>query len=129
MKFLQMSNKRLALFFLRFVTGINFLMHGAVRVLGDYSGFASGMVDDFSDTFLPTFSVKLLAYTIPIIELVVGIILITGIKLRLGLVLGFLLMATLIFGMSLLQQWGVVGTQMLYLFALFFIMYLQDDLD
>ena len=122
-----MSNKKLAVLLLRIVTGINFFMHGAVRVLGDYSGFATAMVDDFSDTFLLPFSVKLLAYLIPIIELIVGIILITGIKLRLGLVLGFLLIGVLIFGMSLLQEWGVVGSQMIYVLSLFFILYFQDE--
>lgn len=127
MKFLQMSNKKLAVLLLRFVTGINFLMHGAVRVFGDYSGFADGMVNDFSDTYLPAFSVRLLGYAIPIIELIIGVILITGFKLRIGLVIGFLLMATLIFGMSLLQQWGVVGSQMIYALALFFILYFQDE--
>ncbi len=127
MQFLQMSNKKLAVLLLRFVTGINFLMHGAVRVFGDYSGFADGMVNDFSDTFLPAFSVRLLGYAIPIIELIVGVILITGFKLRIGLVIGFLLMATLIFGMSLLQQWGVVGSQMVYTIALFFILYFQEE--
>jgi thiosulfate dehydrogenase (quinone) large subunit len=127
MQFLQMSNKKLAVLLLRFVTGINFLMHGAVRVFGDYSGFADGMANDFSDTFLPAFSVRLLGYAIPIIELIVGVILIVGYKLRLGLVLGFLLIATLIFGMSLLQEWGVVGSQMIYALGLFFILYFQDD--
>lgn len=122
-----MSNKKLAVLLLRFVTGINFLMHGAVRVFGDYSGFADGMVNDFSDTYLPAFSVRLLGYAIPIIELIIGVILITGYKLRIGLVIGFFLMATLIFGMSLLQQWGVVGSQMIYTLALFFILYFQEE--
>ena len=102
-------------------------MHGAVRILGDYNGFASALVDDFNDTFLPAFSVRLLGYTIPTVELVVGLILITGFQLRLGLVLGFLLMAALIFGMSLLQEWGVVGSQMIYVLCLFFILYFQDE--
>jgi len=127
MKYFQMSNKKLAVLLLRIVTGINFFMHGAVRVLGDYSGFANGMVDDFSDTFLLPFSVRLLAYAIPIIELIIGIILITGVKLRLGLVLGFLLIGVLIFGMSLRQEWGVVGSQMIYALSLFFILYFHDE--
>lgn len=127
MKFLQMSNRKLAVLLLRFVTGVNFLMHGAVRVFGDYSGFADGMVTNFSDTFLPTFSVRLLGYAIPIIELVIGVILITGFQLKIGLVISFLLMATLIFGMSLLQEWGVVGSQMIYVLCLFFILYFQDE--
>ena len=116
-----MSNKKLAVLLLRIVTGINFFMHGAVRVLGDYSGFANGMVDDFSDTFLLPFSVRLLAYAIPIIELIIGV------KLRLGLVLGFLLIGVLIFGMSLRQEWGVVGSQMIYALSLFFILYFHDE--
>lgn len=122
-----MSNKKLAVFLLRLVTGINFFMHGAVRVFGDYSGFANGMADNFSETFLPGFSVRLLGYAIPILELIIGIILITGFKLKAGLVIGFLLMATLIFGMCLLQEWGVVGSQMIYAIALFLILYFQND--
>lgn len=122
-----MSNKKLAVLLLRFVTGINFLMHGAVRVFGDYSGFANGMAENFNETFLPTFSVRLLGYAIPIVELIVGLILITGFQLRLGLVLGFLLMAALVFGMSLLQEWGVVGSQMIYVLCLFFILYFKDE--
>ncbi|GJM16263.1 MAG: hypothetical protein DHS20C13_15900 [Thermodesulfobacteriota bacterium] len=127
MQFLKISNKKLAVLLLRFVTGINFLMHGAVRVFGDYSGFANGMADNFSETFLPAFSVRLLGYSIPILELIIGVILITGFQLKIGLVIGFLLMATLIFGMSLLQEWGVVGSQMIYVLALFFILYFQDE--
>lgn len=122
-----MSNKKLAIFLLRFVTGINFLMHGAVRVLGDYSGFANGMVDNFSETFLPAFSVRLLGYAIPIVELIIGAILITGFQLKIGLIISFLLMATLIFGMSLLQEWGVVGSQMVYAVALFLILYFHEE--
>ncbi len=122
-----MSNKKLAVLLLRFVTGINFFMHGAVRVFGDYSGFAGGMAENFNETFLPAFSVRLLGYAIPIVELIVGLILITGFQLRLGIVLGFLLMAALVFGMSLLQEWGIVGSQMVYVLCLFFILYFQDE--
>lgn len=127
MNFLQMSNKKLAVVFLRLVTGINFLMHGAVRVFGDFNGFADGMASNFNETFLPAFSVRLLGYAIPIVELIVGIILITGFQLKIGLVIAFLLMATLVFGMSLLQQWGVVGSQMIYVICLFLILYFQED--
>lgn len=127
MNFLQLSNKKLAVLLLRFVTGINFLMHGAVRVFGDYSGFADGMVDNFNETFLPTFSVRLLGYAIPIVELIIGVILIAGFQLKIGLIISFLLMATLVFGMSLLQEWGVVGSQMIYAVALFLILYFHED--
>lgn len=127
MKLFEMSNKKLAVLMLRLVTGINFLMHGAVRVLGDYSGFADGMIHNFSGTFLPSFSVRLLGFAIPVIELIIGIILITGYKLKIGLIAAFLLMATLVFGMSLLQKWDVVGTQMIYALALFLILYFQEE--
>ena len=127
MNFLRLSNKKLALFLFRLVVGVNFFMHGAVRILGDYSGFASGMAEDFGETFLHPLSVTALGYVIPVIELIIGVILITGYKLRYGLILGFLLMAVLIFGMSLLQNWGVVGTQMIYAISLFLILYFQED--
>ena len=122
-----MSNKKLALFLFRFVVGVNFLMHGAVRIFGDYSGFASGMVSNFSETFLHPLSVLALGYVIPAAELIIGIVLITGYKLRYGLIAGFLLMAVLIFGMSLLQNWSVVGSQMIYAISLFLLLYFEED--
>ena len=122
-----MSNKKLAILLLRFVTGINFLMHGAVRVFGDYSGFADGMANNFSETFLPAFSVRILGYAIPAAELIIGLILITGFQLKIGIIVAFLLMATLVFGMCLLQEWGVVGSQMIYVICLFLILYFQED--
>lgn len=127
MNILKLSSKQLALLLFRLAVGVNFLMHGAVRVFGDYAGFASGMTADFSETFLHPLSVTALAYVIPIVELIVGIILISGYKLRYGLILGFLLMTVLIFGMSLLQNWGVVGTQMIYVICLFLLLYFEED--
>jgi len=40
MNILNLDNKKLALLLLRIVIGINYLVHGAVRELGDYNGFA-----------------------------------------------------------------------------------------
>lgn len=54
-----MTHRALGYALLRFVLGVNFLMHGAVRVFGDYTGFARGVVGEFSCTILPEVMVRL----------------------------------------------------------------------
>lgn len=115
-----MDHRALGYALLRFVLGINFFMHGAVRVFGDYAGFAQGVVGEFSGSVLPEAMVRLVGWGIPPVELAVGVALILGLFTRTALVAGGLLMGVLVFGMGLLQNWGTVADQMLYtlLFAL-----------
>ena len=115
-----MNHRALGYALLRFVLGINFFMHGAVRVFGDYAGFAQGVAGEFSGTILPEAMVQLVGWGIPPVELAIGVALILGLFTRTALVAGGVLMGVLVFGMSLLQNWGTVADQMLYtlLFAL-----------
>lgn len=128
-----MSNKVIAYTILRIVMGINMFMHGAVRFFGDYAGFANGVVNNFSGTVLPEVLVRLVGWSIPPVELIIGLSLILGLFTAFFLVISGVLMATLVFGMSLLQNWGTVADQMLYtlLFSalLFGLEYNQFSID
>jgi thiosulfate dehydrogenase [quinone] large subunit len=93
--------------------GINIAIHGLARI-GVISAFAEETVKTFAHTFLPSSLVRATAYGIPLVESMIGLLLIAGLFLRPMLILGLLLMFLLIFGMGLLQQWQIVGLQLFY---------------
>lgn len=121
------SNRDLAVLLLRIITGINFVGHGLVRILGDYTAFAQGIVDQFADTILPAVMVWPLGYAIPVVELAFGVALIVGVRIRATVIAGFVLMAVLLSGMVLLEEWAVVGIQMIYILTLFAILAFQPE--
>lgn len=116
-------DQELALALFRFMVGLNFFMHGAVRIFGDLGKFVSGIQTQFKDTILPDASITLFATTLPFVEFILGGMLILGLLTRWALVGGFLTMASLMFGMSLLQKWDVVGSHMVYAACFFLLLY------
>ena len=106
-----------ALFILRLGLGINMLMHGLVR-LPKLNVFVSKMAAGFSDTLLPPIVVKPFLFTLPFLELSAGILILMGGKAgQYGLALCGLLLAALLFGTTLKQDWNTAGTQMIYVLA------------
>lgn len=118
-------DRRLAYALLRFILGINILLHGLVR-LPDLAGFAEGMVSNFEDTILPGPFVRVFAYALVFAEAVVGALIMVGWLTRWALVAGLLLMAALVFGTALQQNWGTLGTQMLYVLIYFVLLFLRE---
>ncbi len=110
------SDAALGHFILRIVLGINIAMHGLVRV-GDPFGFAQGMVKGFAETPLPGWSVQLFGLVLPFVELVTGLGMLLGWRLRLFLMMGGLTLAALTFGTCLRQQWETAGLQLFYALA------------
>lgn len=113
----NLTNQQLAFFLARITIGINFLMHGIVR-LPKLSAFATGLTQGFSETYLPEFLILPFAYVLPFIELILGILLLAGLKTRFALAASSVLIAILIFGSAFKEDWAGVGTQMIY--AIFF---------
>lgn len=98
----------------RVAMGVNIAMHGLVR-LPDLDGFASGLVTQFSETLLPASLVYLSGYGIVFAEVVIGLLLLVGLRLRGTLVAGMALMILLLFGTCLIQNWGTASSQMIYI--------------
>ena len=109
------SDLSLAHLLLRFGLGVNFLMHGLSR-LPDVPGFAAHLGQTMAKTWLPLPLVMAAGYTIPFVELALGLLLILGLLLRPALVLGALFMSALAFGTCLAQNWTVAAEQLIYLF-------------
>lgn len=117
-----MDSRKLAYFFARITLGVNFLIHGLVR-LPKLQKFAEGIVKGFEGTILPDFMVIPFAYAIPIIEFVLGIMLLLGLFTRKALAASAILMIVLIAGSAFKEDWGAVSTQMLYALYVFFLLF------
>lgn len=108
------ADRHLAYAGLRLVIGLNMAMHGLVRLINGVGGFAEGMAKGFESTWLPRAMVLPFGYVLPFVELAIGALLILGLKTRETLVASLALIAALIFGMCVQQNWDTVGLQMIY---------------
>ena len=113
----KLLNTFSALFVLRLGLGINMLMHGLVR-LPKLEAFATKMATGFEGTWLPAAIAKPFLYLLPILEFLTGILILAGGKWgRYGLMLCGLVLAALLFGTTLKEDWGTAGTQLIYVLA------------
>ncbi|WP_022835864.1 MauE/DoxX family redox-associated membrane protein [Salisaeta longa] len=110
---------------LRFILGINIFLHGAVRV-PKWAAFAEGITQAFAGTVLPAVLVRAFAYVLVPWEVVVGALLVIGWRTREALVAGSLLMAALVFGTALREQWDGLATQMLYVLIYFVLLHFRQ---
>lgn len=115
MRHRERSDLALAYGLLRLALGVNILMHGLVPIMGGVEAFAATMVRQFAPTFLPAQLVGAFGTVLPVIQLVIGALLIVGAFTRVALVAGELVIIGLVFGTSLLANSGTsVSLQMLY---------------
>lgn len=105
----------------RLVMGFNMMIHGAVRVFGDYSGFIEKMNTMFADSIVPGFLVNIMANLISPVELIFGFLLILGFKTKVSILVLNFNMLILVSGVCLLQKWDLAGMQMAYVLYLFFL--------
>lgn len=110
-------NTKYSYFFLRLPLAMSMFGHGLVRV-PKLSAFAQGMTKQFKDSILPEILVLPFGYTLPVIELTIGILLILGWQTRNAIFAGLLTMAALIFGSSTIESWGAISVQLIH--ALYF---------
>lgn len=104
------TNATLAAMGFRCVVGVNFLMHAAVR-LGKLPSFAESIGNRFAETAVPVWAATAFAYSIPPLELLIGLALLAGTGVRWACVGGMTMMAALLFGSSHLGEWTLVGWQ------------------
>ena len=121
-----MQRKISALFVLRIGLGINMLMHGLVRI-PKLSSFADKMAEGFSQTLLPDVLVRSFLLVLPLAEFAAGVLILWGGRwTRLGFVAGSFILAALLFGTTLKEDWGTAGSQLVYVIGFAFGIYLYD---
>ncbi len=111
----------LAHLFLRLLLGVNFFNHGFTRI-GNIPGFVEETVKTLSGSYFPEPLVRINAFLVPVIELVVGILITFGLATRLALVVTFALMVMLMMGVTSIQNWQAAGSQLVYGIVLFILL-------
>lgn len=115
----MMKNRELAQLVIRMGLGVTMLMHGLVRI-PKLHAFVAKTAAEFTQTLLPPLLTKAFLYTLPFIELVIGLlILIGGPFIRWGYFLGGLTIAALLFGTTLREDWSNAGNQLIYIIAFY----------
>src|ERR1700743_3537342 len=96
-------DQRAAYLLLRLITGMNFFGHGFARIFtGKHlGGFAHRMVGDMAKSPLPPSMVLATGYVVPCVELLIGVLLLTGVATRFALILALLLILVLMFGITM----------------------------
>lgn len=107
------SSQQLSFLLARLAVGMSMFGHGLVR-LPKLQGFSHWMVGQFEKSVLPEIIVTPFSYILPIAELLVGIFLLIGLFTRQALIAGSLVMITLIFGSSMIEEWGAIPSQLIH---------------
>lgn len=124
---MRLSNFELAFVLGRLLLGLNFLMHGLVRI-PKLASFRAGIVQEFVAAPLPPALVGAYATALPFVEGGIGALLLLGLFTRPALVAAMLVVMSLVFGSSLLEKWSLVGDQLLYgLYIITLVLHLQRN--
>ena len=117
------SDVALAYAIFRLTFGVNICLRGIARifVLG-LDNFANGMIKQFSMTWIGPALINPFAHTLPLIETVIGAMIIVGLGTRYALIIGGLMMTCLTFGTMLLQDFNLAWLQLTYAIAFFLLL-------
>ena len=108
------THRQLAYALFRALLGIDICLHGVTRLTAGESAFAGKIVSQFSHTILPHGLVLAYALTLPWAEAIIGLLILLGLRTQEALAAGFLVMLSLMFGTSLMQDWQIAGLQLIY---------------
>jgi thiosulfate dehydrogenase [quinone] large subunit len=111
---------------LRFVIGIDLLVHGGIRIWHGPSRFVTWLAGQFAGTPIPRGVVVAFGWPLAFLEFGLGALLVVGLFTREALTLAFLLIAALVFGSSVRQDWPTVGVQIIYALAYFILLTFVD---
>lgn len=116
-----MKDFKTAFFFLRLPVAVSLAGHGLVR-LPKLTSFSEWMVTTMEKSVIPTALVIPFSYSLPVIEALLGILLLIGLKIKYVLYAVLALMSILILGSCSIENWSAIEAQLLhslYLFGLF----------
>jgi thiosulfate dehydrogenase (quinone) large subunit len=106
---------------LRVMVGGIFLNSGFNKIF-NIPAFVERMVKTLDASYIPDVPIRLGAYPVPIIEIVVGLLLILGLSTRIASILTSTLMIMLTFGAMSAQLPELVSSQLIYGIVLFLLL-------
>jgi len=120
------DHRQVAYALMRLALGINIFGHGFFRIHSGLGAFAAGMAAGMDKGPLPHALSLGFGYVVPFVETFVGVLLLLGLWTRCALVGGSIFMLALTFGTTSVQNWPTAGTQLMYSFVFFALLWLVD---
>jgi len=115
---------------LRFSFGVNIMLHGVSRLLAGHAAFLGYLTHYFEKTpLVPASILPAFATVLPPVESALGLLLLLGVGTRFSLIAGSLVMAGLVFGTNLAQDWNVAGLQLIYCFIYYYLLAHRRELN
>ncbi len=113
-----MKDFKTSFFFLRLPIAISLLGHGLVRIPKLHT-FSEWMVTTMEKSMIPKLVIVPFGYVLPIVEAILGILLLINFKIKYTLYSALVLMSILIFGSCSIENWSAIEAQLLHSFYLF----------
>jgi thiosulfate dehydrogenase [quinone] large subunit len=115
---------------LRLSFGANIMLHGVSRLLAGHAAFLAYLTHYFEKTpLVPASILPMFATVLPPVETGLGLLLLLGVGTRFSLIAGGLVMAALVVGTNLAQDWNVAGLQLIYCFIYYYLLAHRRDLN
>jgi thiosulfate dehydrogenase [quinone] large subunit len=106
------------------------MLHGVSRLLAGHAAFLAYLTHYFEKTpLIPASVLPIFATVLPPVETGLGLLLLLGVGTRFSLVAGSLVMAALVVGTNLAQDWNVAGLQLIYCFIYYYLLAHRRDLN
>ncbi|WP_411812789.1 MauE/DoxX family redox-associated membrane protein [Chryseobacterium scophthalmum] len=113
-----MKDFKTAFFFLKLPIAVSLLGHGLVRIPKLHT-FSEWMVTTMEKSMIPKLVIVPFGYVLPIVEAILGILLLINFKTKYTLYSALVLMSILIFGSCSIENWSAIEAQLLHSFYLF----------
>ena len=124
------SDAVIAYTILRLSFGANIMLHGVSRLLAGHAAFLAYLTHYFEKTpLVPASILPMFATVLPPVETALGLLLLLGVGTRFSLIAGSLVMAALVVGTNLAQDWNVAGLQLIYCFIYYHLLAHRRDLN
>jgi thiosulfate dehydrogenase [quinone] large subunit len=124
------SDAVLAYGILRATFGINIMLHGVSRLLAGQAAFLAYLNHYFEKApLMPAGILPVFAAVLPPVETALGALLILGLATRFSLIAGSIVLAGLVFGTNLAQDWLVSGLQLIYCIIYYFLLAHRNELN
>ena len=124
------SDPVIAYTILRLSFGANIMLHGVSRLLAGHAAFLAYLTHYFEKTpLIPASILPMFATVLPPVETALGLLLLLGVGTRFSLIAGSLVMAALVVGTNLAQDWNVAGLQLIYCFIYYYLLAHRRDLN
>ncbi|ANH81230.1 DoxX family protein [Niabella ginsenosidivorans] len=108
-----MKDLKTIFFFLRLPVAVSLSGHGLVRI-PKLAAFSNWMVTTMEKSVLPASLTLTFGYILPFLELLIGLALLIGFKVKYSIFAGLALMTLLILGSCSIENWNAIEAQLIH---------------